>query len=65
MTQNAPTDTKSAAKPAAAAKTTAKAAEPKAEMPKGYQIQSMDIIGYYDPAITVAVEMIQIGRAHV
>ena len=58
MTQNAPTDTKTAAaKPAAAAKGTAKAAEPKAEMPKGYQSQSMDSIGYYDPAMTGAVEM--------
>lgn len=41
-----------------AAKPVTKPAETKAELPKGYQLQSMDIVGYYDPIITGTVEMI-------
>src|SRR5271157_479478 len=58
MTQNA-TETKNAS--ASTAKTTAakgKPETPKFEMPKGFQNQSVDIIGYYDPEITGMIQMV-------
>jgi hypothetical protein len=58
MTQATPNDPKATAAKTTPKSATAKPAESKVELPKGYQLQSMDIIGYYDPIITGTIEMI-------
>ena len=65
MTQNAPAETKpstvanpAAAKGKAATAVKGKSEEPQFEMPKGFQNQGSDIVGYYDPIVTGQVIMI-------